>query len=221
MQLQQIPVTESGEASKYEALALDLYNKGWSIVPDFLPAVVVHQLRCELIQQWQAGKFRTAAIGRGADREINTSIRNDEVKWLEDEKGTASQQLYFQAMNQLRMTLNRKLFLGLVEFEAHFARYEAGAYYQRHLDQFRGLGLREVTVILYLNGQWIAENGGELLLYQDMETTEALTRIYPHGGQLVAFLSSEFPHEVMPATQQRMSITGWFKKSEIPLRPSR
>ena len=34
--------------------------------------------------------------------------------------------------------------------------------------------------------------------------------LLPEGGSLVVFLSAGFEHEVLPATRERMSITGWF-----------
>ena len=33
-------------------------------------------------------------------------------------------------------------------------------------------------------------------------------------GTLVAFLSSQFEHEVLPATRERCSLTGWFRRRE-------
>ena len=36
--------------------------------------------------------------------------------------------------------------------------------------------------------------------------------VLPVGGCLVVFLSGEIPHEVMPATRDRLSLTGWFRR---------
>jgi SM-20-related protein len=36
--------------------------------------------------------------------------------------------------------------------------------------------------------------------------------VVPTGGCLVVFLSGEVPHEVMPATRERLSLTGWFRR---------
>jgi SM-20-related protein len=38
-----------------------------------------------------------------------------------------------------------------------------------------------------------------------------LIRVAPECGKLVIFLSEDFPHEVLPATQLRQSIAGWFR----------
>jgi SM-20-related protein len=36
--------------------------------------------------------------------------------------------------------------------------------------------------------------------------------VQPTGGCLVVFLSGEVPHEVLPATRERLSLTGWFRR---------
>ena len=36
--------------------------------------------------------------------------------------------------------------------------------------------------------------------------------VVPSGGSLVVFLSGEVPHEVLPATRERLSLTGWFRR---------
>ena len=38
----------------------------------------------------------------------------------------------------MKQRLNRALFLGLFEFEGHFALYPEGAFYRTHYDSFRG-----------------------------------------------------------------------------------
>jgi len=198
----------------YDRIALCLESDGFCIVEDFLATNIISQLRNELLQQWGIGGFRSAAIGKGEKRTINASIRNDEIKWLDVRTMTAAQSYYYQSMENLRLLLNRQLFLGLVDFETHLALYEEGSFYKKHLDQFQDTSLREITVILYLNNTWTEEDGGELLIYQEMDDDKVFKKIIPLGGKLVVFLSSEFPHEVLSANRQRISITGWFRKRD-------
>ena len=207
--------TEPVPMEVYEKISLSLQSDGFCIVDNFLSSIVIDQLRNDLLQQWNKDEFRSAAIGKGKDRTVNASIRNDEVKWLDVETMTSSQCHYYQLMESLRMMLNRQLYLGLVEFEVHLALYAEGSHYKKHVDQFRGDSLREVTAILYLNDDWQEDDGGELLIYRNMDDDQAFKKILPLGGQLVIFLSSEFPHEVLPAHRQRISITGWFKTRGI------
>jgi len=199
----------------YENIALALAEKGWSVTPDFLSPLLVSQLRHELYSQWQEGEFRQAGVGRGESFEVNTAIRNDHVKWLEKHAVTGAQKHYLDSLEQLRQALNRILCLGLFDFEFHLSIYPPGSYYKKHLDQFRGIGLRTVTTILYLNDNWQASDGGQLCLYTNPADEQEYQLIQPYGGQLVTFLSARFPHEVLVAHRERMSITGWFSKRDI------
>ena len=67
-------------------------------------------------------------------------------------------------------------------------------------------------MVVYLNRDWQAEEGGELLIYKD-EMPRADIKVSPGFGTLVVFLSEGFPHEVLPATRDRFSIATWFRVS--------
>jgi SM-20-related protein len=138
-------------------------------------------------------------------------VRTDWVRWLDPVHCEPAHQHYLAALEYLRAAINRSLYLGLVEFESHLAVYPPGTYYRKHLDQFRDMGTRSVSCILYLNDAWQAADGGQLRIYTDARNDAHYQEILPLGGQLVTFLSTRFLHEVMPATRHRMSITGWFK----------
>lgn len=36
--------------------------------------------------------------------------------------------------------------------------------------------------------------------------------VLPEAGTLVLFLSADLPHEVLPATRERLSLTGWLRR---------
>jgi SM-20-related protein len=55
----------------------------------------------------------------------------------------------------------------------------------------------------------LPEHGGQLRMYLD-ESAEH--DVVPTGGCLVVFLSGDIPHEVLPATRERLSLTGWFRR---------
>ncbi len=107
----------------------------------------------------------------------------------------------------LKNLLNQSLFLGLKDWEVHLASYAPGAFYRKHLDR-HSQSTRKLSVIIYLNQNWRSQDGGELIIYT--KNDEELVRVSPVGGRIVAFLSEEFPHEVLPATRERRSLTGWF-----------
>lgn len=120
------------------------------------------------------------------------------------------QAAFLTLMGAIRQALNRELFLGLFEFEGHFAHYPPGGFYKRHRDSFHGAANRVVSMVTYLNSDWRPGDGGELVLYGEDEVTEIAT-IEPRAGTLVLFLSEEIPHEVRPASRDRNSIAGWFR----------
>ena len=86
---------------------------------------------------------------------MRTEVRTDRVSWLDPLTAGAAQRQYLQALEELRLAINRLLLLGLYEFEGHLAIYPPGSYYRKHLDQFRDIGSRIVTCVLYLNRDWL------------------------------------------------------------------
>jgi SM-20-related protein len=109
-------------------------------------------------------------------------------------------------MQQLQQAINRQFFLGLFDFECHFARYQPGDYYQKHFDAFKGRSNRVLTTVSYLNDN---STGGELCIYDEQD--QLLKKVLPAAGSLVLFESERFAHEVLPARQDRYSIAGWFR----------
>ena len=195
-------------------IALTLGDQGWCVTENFLSPLLIAQLRHETKQLWRKGRFRHAGVGRGDSFEINPRLRTDHVLWLDSANVSGAQQKYFDTVEQLRLAINRELFLGLLQFEAHIALYPKGSFYKKHLDQFRGIGDRTVSVILYLNKDWRQEHGGQLRLYTDHRNPEFYIDILPQGGTLVSFLSARYLHEVLPANRPRKSITGWFSRRD-------
>lgn len=112
-------------------------------------------------------------------------------------------------MDGLRQAINQGLFLGLEDFECHFALYPPGAFYKRHLDRFRDDDRRMVSAVLYLNEGWQPEDGGQLRMFLDGDREHD---VQPRAGTLVVFLSGDVPHEVLPAGRERLSLTGWFRR---------
>lgn len=143
--------------------------------------------------------------------ELRPDIRTDRVSWLDPDALTAAQRRYWEQLEQLRLAVNRQMFLGLFELEGHFAIYPPGTYYRKHLDQFRGIAGRQLSCILYLNEAWDETDGGQLRIYTDPDDPEAFEEVLPRGGQLVTFLSARFLHEVLPARRERLSLTGWLR----------
>lgn len=190
-----------------------LANRGWSMTENFLALDTIASIRDSVAALDQNNKLVPAAVGRRARQKIVQSIRGDRIIWLDSVALTAAQQAYLSAMEGLRTTLNRELFLGLLELENHYTCYPPGAFYRRHLDQHTGEDARVVSVILYLNSNWSTSDGGALRLYLDND--EQTIDIAPCAGTLVTFLSNRFEHEVLPTLRERYSVTGWYRRRAV------
>ncbi len=186
----------------------DLAARGWSRLDNVLPASLTHELAEECRKRARAGALNPAGVGRGQGLAVREGIRGDSIQWLEHGQSAPSDG-YLQAMDELRSALNQAFYLGLEDFECHFACYPPGAFYQKHLDRFRDDDRRTVTAVYYLNEAWQAEHGGALRLYLADQTE---LDVLPSAGTLVLFISAELPHEVLPATRERLSLTGWFRR---------
>ena len=198
------------ELENVDRISDGLASQGWLVVDDFIGPELTAALRGDCSASSAQGHFHDAAVGNGADRQTRPQIRSDQILWMQQPAQSEPQRICQDRFEQLRLSLNRTLQLGLFEFESHFARYPAGAYYARHVDQFRGDGQRKLSCVLYLNDNWSVQDGGELRFYVNGAGME-FEDVTPQGGRLVVFLSGKFAHEVLPAARERVSIAGWFK----------
>lgn len=150
-------------------------------------------------------QFKKAGIGKQQDKQINESIRGDYIEWIEPASAAPALQVYLHKLNELIQLVNRNLYLSLKDFEVHQTIYPIGGFYKRHLDQFKKDDKRKLSVICYLNQNWKEQQGGQLRIYFD----EGSLDVFPQAGRLVCFRSDLLEHEVLPATRERLSITGW------------
>jgi len=187
-------------------IGAELAGPGYAVRTGFLAAPLVRALAAEARAARSAGAMRPAGVGAGAT--VRPERRQDCILWIDPAGASPAVAAYLARMDALRLALNRELFLGLFEFEAHFALYPPGAFYERYLDRLAGDPGRVVSTVLYLNDAWDAVCGGCLRLWLDPARP---LDVVPEGGTLVAFLSERFEHEVLPATRDRASLTGWLR----------
>jgi SM-20-related protein len=196
-----------------EDLMNAMERHGWAAIPGCLGMGDSRRLRKECQDACENGDFRPAGVGRGKDLKTREEIRGDQVMWLKPGEFSAEQEAYLATLEILRLALNQRFFLGLFEFEGHFAMYPEGAFYKAHLDRHAGTSDRIMTVILYLNEDWQPGDGGELKLWTTAgENVGPFELIEPRMGTMVCFLAGDFWHEVLPARKTRMSVTGWFRQ---------
>ena len=172
-----------------------------------LPKALTENLLAELQIRRAQKQLQRAGIGRDQQFQVDDATRRDSIHWLDG--SSVAQQQYLQLMDQLRGELNQQLFLGLHDFETHFAHYPPGSFYKKHKDSFTGAKNRTVSVVAYLNPLWAVDDGGELVLYGTDD--QPLQQVLPVAGSLVVFMSEEIPHEVQITHKDRYSIAGWFR----------
>ncbi|WP_321394917.1 2OG-Fe(II) oxygenase [Emcibacter sp.] len=199
----------------FERIACDLETKGHCLYTGGLSAALEVTLQDQVADIPQR-EFRPARIGRQETRQKNNRVRRDKISWITGERPAG--RAWLDWADALQLYLNRRLFLGLTSFESHYARYEEGDFYRRHLDAFPGDANRVLSLVAYLNRDWQPGDGGELLLYPG-GPAQAPVAVAPLFGTLAIFLSEEMPHEVLPCRSERLSIAGWFRVRPLDVPP--
>jgi SM-20-related protein len=197
--------------SQFDGIADGLATEGISVIDDFLSKEevtgIIHtdEFKNGLLQ------FRKAGIGKSHEKQVNESIRGDYIQWLDHANAVPAIQLYLERLSQLTTFLNQALFLSLKDLEVHMTIYPTGSFYKRHIDQFKKDDHRKLSVICYLNKNWTEYDGGQLRVYFPDRSKD----FFPLAGRLVCFRSDLLEHEVLPATRERLSLTGWILDSRI------
>lgn len=189
----------------FDLIADGLAETGYAVADGFLSNdEVADILDLEIFKQG-LDHLKKAGIGKNQGLQINEAIRGDYIRWIDKKTVADPAKVYLDRLNELTTFLNQSLFLSLKDYEVHFTIYPAGSFYKRHLDQFKRNDHRILSVICYLNQGWREQDGGQLRMYQPDGPIDLL----PVGGRLVCFRSDQIEHEVLPATRDRLSLTGW------------
>ena len=177
----------------------DLDQQGFSIIDDIYTQDYVNALVKECSAHLNS--FREAAIQNG----VVSKIRSDHILWIHEDLSIAQQ--HTQTLLALAEQFNQTFYLGIREVEAHFASYQAGSFYALHRDNPQQKNDRVISAVYYLHPEWQADWGGQLRL-QDKHGAWQIIEPRPNR---IAIFQSDLLHEVLPATQQRLSITAWLR----------
>ena len=198
----------------FDAILTALETEGCFISDELLSPALLQSLLIEGHQRWQLGQFHDARIGRKQQLALAADIRGDSILWLDAHDSYQASQEIFAFTELLQQAFNQYFFMGLKQVELHYARYGSGTGYKRHIDQHHDTTFRKITIVIYLNPDWTAEDGGELLIYDPFNPEQTLFRVLPIAGRIVIFRSDLFEHEVLPSSKTRWSVTGWFRDDE-------
>lgn len=194
---------------KFEGIIDGILANGYGICDDFLDETEVDNLLEAFKKRYQAGLFKEASIGKQSEVQKDNLIRGDEILWLENNSIDISERILLDRNHEFINYLNQTCYLGISDSEIHFAKYEIGKFYRRHRDTFQVQKGRVLSVIYYLNQDWIPANGGNLIIYTNQNNKEIPITIAPLAGRLVCFESEKLDHEVTEAFKERFSVTGW------------
>jgi SM-20-related protein len=198
----------------FDSIVDGLADKGYAVADSFLSQAEVDAILATAEFKHGIDQFKKAGIGKNHGLQINEAIRGDYIHWLDKHTASAPAKVYLDRLHDLIQYINRTLFLSLKDYEVHMTIYPIGSFYKRHLDQFKKDDHRKLSVICYLNNNWTAAHGGDLRMYLPGETLDFL----PVAGRLVCFRSDQIEHEVLPATRERLSLTGWILDQVADLR---
>jgi len=184
---------------EFEALFGDMAEQGFGIQDGLLPDQLLSDLYLSAQRSREQGLFDYARVGPAHRPQRLPSIRGDSIHWLDQDNNDPAQDQFLEWADTLRIHLNREFFLGLQRSEIHFAHYEPGQGYSRHIDQHRGQPHRRITLIVYLTPDRGPDDGGELCIYHPHQPDEEWLRVAPERGRVVLFRSDLIPHAVLPA----------------------
>ena len=197
------------QESKFEQLIDGIVSNGYAICDDFLSKEEVESLKERFSDRFEAGEFKKANIGKLSESHNASLIRGDEILWLESNTKDISEKMLLDKNQSFVNYLNKTCYLGINETEIHFAKYSNGKFYRRHKDAFQSQKGRILSVIYYLNKDWVPADGGNLIIYIQENGVEKAIEIAPIAGRLVCFKSEKLEHEVKETYAERLSVTGW------------
>lgn len=174
----------------------------------FLNEALSKGLQENIRQLQEDDMMSSAGIGNNEIKDDKQKIRTDKIYWLDKKHDNIYEQEFLLQIENFITHLNETCYTGINGYEFHYAVYEEGSFYKRHKDQFKNDNNRKYSLISYLNENWLEEDGGQLLVYQD----DFAQKILPRSQTAVFFKSDEMEHEVTKANRSRMSITGWLKR---------
>ncbi len=206
--MHELPLIDASQTDVADAIADALGDTGACRLANFPDAALAATLRNDLLRLRETGALREASVGHGANKTVSRDIRGDSTLWLDDPRCGDAARGFLRELDGMRAQLNRLLYLGLSEVEAHYASYPVGAFYKLHRDRFRDSDARRISLVSYLNDAWEAEDGGALRI---LLANGGEHLVSPQAATSIVFLS-ELEHEVLPARRERLSIAAWMRR---------
>ncbi|MEO6812702.1 MAG: 2OG-Fe(II) oxygenase [Ginsengibacter sp.] len=191
----------------FNTLIDSFINDKVGIAEHFLNESLAGHLKENLTNLFARNKMQLGGTGNNAIVDHNNLVRGDSIHWLDRAHNDDHENSFFDLMDLFVKYLNENCYTGINNYEFHYTLYQPGTFYKKHMDRFQNNDSRKFSMIMYLNTDWIAGDGGELCIHHEA----GLQNISPLNGKAVFFKSNELEHEVLMTHKDRMSITGWLK----------
>ena len=175
------------------------------IAENFLTIALAKHLKENLLSLFGQNLLQYACTGNEPLATHDKQVRSDMIYWLDRKHNDPYENEFFDLVDKFVSYLNSTCYTGITGYEFHYALYEKGSFYKKHIDQFRNNTGRQFSMITYLNVDWKPADGGELCIHQNGHEQN----ISPDSGKGIFFKSSETEHEVLLSNKVRMSVTGW------------
>lgn len=192
---------------KFDVLLNSYLDTSVGMDTNFITEALSKGLQQNIAELQRSEQMFAAGIGNADKKDNKQTMRSDQIYWLDKSHNNTFENEFLNQIEDFIGYMNETCYTGITDYEFHYAVYETGSYYHRHKDQFQNDDNRKFSLINYLNPNWINDDGGQLLLYQN----NAIQSIAPKSQTAVFFKSNETEHEVAVANKKRMSITGWLK----------
>ena len=193
---------------QFDLLINSFIDHNIGIADNFISKNLSDNLQQNIQQLQNEGQMKYAGIGNHSIADAAQQMRGDKIYWLDKKNNNSNEQEFLDKVEDFIAHLNNTCYTGINDYEFHYAVYEEGRGYKKHRDQFKTDNNRKYSLICYLNNDWVAADGGQLVIYQD----DKAQTILPNARKAVFFKSDEMEHEVLLAHRPRMSITGWLKR---------
>ncbi|KAF9920955.1 hypothetical protein FBU30_009067 [Linnemannia zychae] len=205
--------------------ANELFHKGYITLDNVLPLSTIQSVRQWAIEMFKSGKMDKASGKHNEEddpfREGNA--RGDYTIWVSPgskflEVSPALKECVDWFSGRLHEDLAKIVHLhGQAEYQLAYYPPDS-SHYERHRDSFptddkEDIDQRRITAIVYFNPDWKQGDGGELRIFDkgmgDVE--EKKIDIAPLAARCVVFLSGVMDHAVMPAFEERIALTSWYR----------
>ncbi|MEO6868429.1 MAG: 2OG-Fe(II) oxygenase, partial [Ginsengibacter sp.] len=150
----------------FNTLIDSFINDKVGIAEHFLNESLACHLKENLTSLFAQNKMQHAGTGNNIIVDRNKLMRGDSIHWLDRAHKDVHENDFFDLMDRFIKYLNENCYTGITSYEFHYTLYAPGTFYKKHMDRFQNNDSRKFSMIMYLNTDWVAEDGGELCIHR-------------------------------------------------------